>query len=189
MKDYTYVEYILKRRSFPDFLKAVGYKVDLKEWTECAAMLQIGKNILGQRQETFKPDLVIDAGCGVRPTLAVLLALNIKSLRSTPIIAIDPVIYENLGTGIENLSLSKRTVGAWAHNDGEFANKNAIVFCNHAHVGLNEVRHLLNKFSNWIYITSPCCLDNVIPNKLSLFYQDQRVWSAKNKYYIFESIH
>ena len=181
-KSSKYIEYLLGRKCFPDFLEAMGHKADPKEWSECVGMLWRVKDALN-RVQWDKVDVLLDVGCGKRPTLGVLVGLNIKSIKM--VYSIDPQldmflpdIAENLfrfRETIQDLNTSTRTRIAQSVS--------AIICCNHAHVKLSELQHIFKLFKKYIYITSPCCVDN--RPKKGLYYRDNHVWSPKNEYYTY----
>ena len=79
MSNFRHIEYLLKRKCFPNYLKALNFKVDLKEMSECIGMLRVLRNVVRDKNITT----AFDIGCGKRPTLGVLMALEIKSINNT----------------------------------------------------------------------------------------------------------
>ena len=99
-KSAKYIEYILSRKCFPDFLEAMGHKADPKEWSECVGMLWRIKEALKIAQWE-KIDVLFDIGCGKRPTLGALVGLSIKSVKR--VYSIDPQLDMTLPDVVDNL--------------------------------------------------------------------------------------
>ena len=72
MKSSRNLEPVINRRSFADFIEALNGHTDIKEWSEVGGVFRRVRDITS----IFEPDLVIDCGCGKRPTLATMMALN-----------------------------------------------------------------------------------------------------------------
>ena len=142
---------------------------------------------------TLKPDIIFEVGCGKRPTLATMLALNYK----TPVVAIDPALSLDYADGIHGLKLVPSTLGD-TFKDGEFMDQlleedmwglnlterstTALVVANHAHCSRREILTLTNMFNSWVYITVPCCVDNTLLAP-ALVKEDVHMHSPKNKIY------
>ena len=182
MKSSRYLEFILRRKCFLDFFKAMNYHVDAKEWTEVIGMYFFMNKVIGDK----KFDIVIDAGCGKRPTLGTWLALNRKDMAN--IISIDPALDLNAtyALDINNLNQCKGCLVA-GEEEGIINKdiKSCLLLANHAHITKKEVKDFLSNFEDWIYITSPCCYDNRLDQK-AIYYKDPHVHSKKNEYYYFE---
>ena len=107
MSNFRHIEYLLKRKCFPNYLKALNFKVDLKEISECIGMLRVLRNVVRDKNITT----AFDIGCGKRPTLGVLMALEIKSINN--IVSIDPQIDITLAKDINGLYLHKKTLAEY----------------------------------------------------------------------------
>jgi hypothetical protein len=181
MKSFKYIKQLLERKSFPDFIKAVGMKVDLKEWTECIGMM----NKVNEITKDKKIDFVFDIGCGKRPTLGILLALNFSGLNK--VVCIDPQLDTSLASNVRGIKLFNVSLNDFL-NKIKKVNKsfgNAVICCNHSHVSKKELYSLMDLCNNWTYITTPCCVDNRLIN--GLYYKDEHIWSPKNEIYTFFS--
>ena len=172
-----------------DFMDAVGGIADPKEWTEIVGMYWRAKEVM----ETFKPDIIYDIGCGKRPTLGAFIALNVKSVDT--ICCLDPQLDDSLGKGIEGLNLlpitledyTSRHRAAISSYDEKPPIGKALILCNHAHVKKEAIKVFRGLFEDWVYITSPCCVDNRFPK--GEYYKDKNVWSPKNEYFTFKKAH
>lgn len=179
MSSFKHIEYLLKRKCFPDYLNALNFKVDLKEISECVGMLHIIKNAV--RYKSIPT--AFDIGCGKRPTLGVLMALEIKSINN--IVSIDPQIDITLAKDINGLYLHKKTLAEYCDEKKRYITfSNALICCNHSHVKKEELYKLFNKCDDWTYITNPCCINNKL--KRGLYFCDRHIRSPKNEIYVFE---
>ena len=179
IKPVKYIEYLLKRKFFPDFHKAMGYKTDLKEWTECVGML----HRVMQVTKGVHIDLAFDIGCGKRPTLGAMMAYNVKSLKY--IFSIDPELDTTLAKDVKKLKCMQSTLHYFLtlyKPDPKL--KTILVCCNHAHVSTDEIKELFKLADNYIYITNPCCVDNLLDK--GEYYRDQHIWSKVNEIYTFK---
>lgn len=177
MKSVKYIEKILKRKSFRDFLEAMNNVVDIKEWSETGTLFDLCSRIMS----FYRPRFIFDIGCGKRPTLATLMALNYKDT----VIAIDPNLSNEYAKNIYNLYLiSKKLKDIKIRK----TNHKVLVLCNHSHTTSKEMVSFLNNFQEWIYITVPCCVDNKIPNVISLSYIGKHSHSPKNEIHIYSNI-
>lgn len=184
MRSVKNVQQVLMRRSFPDFLKAMNNKVDIKEWSEVGGVFSAVRSVL----RNLKPDIVFEIGCGKRPTLATLLALNYKM----PIVAIDPALNLDYAEGIWGLKLVPVTLQGALDNcdllvellDGLVSQDpaTALVVANHAHCSRREILALTKMFKHWVYITVPCCVDNTLLAP-ALVKEDIHMHTPKNKIY------
>lgn len=180
MKSHKNIEYVLTRRSFPDFLKALDHKVDTKEWSEVGGVFHLARGIL----QKFKPGVIFDIGCGKRPTLAVMMALNFKA----PVIAVDPQLDDTLAGDIKRLWLYPSPTKDWLHNNGAPKDSNgALILANHSHVSKREIMELTNLYKTWVYVTVPCCVDNKLSGRMALTYKDVHMHTPKNDVYIYAS--
>ena len=177
MKSYKYIEFILKRKSFPDFIKAVNFKADMKEWTECIAMFFRILHIIKDK----KIDIAFDIGSGKRPTLGAIISLNIKSINK--VVCIDPQLDLSLGKNIKGLTLEKETLLNYVDKNKSSKFNDVLICCNHSHVSKKEIYQLMDLCNNWTYITSPCCIDNKLTD--GLYYKDRHIWSPKNEIFTF----
>ncbi|MFW6310836.1 MAG: hypothetical protein ACOC1K_01225 [Nanoarchaeota archaeon] len=177
IKSSKNIERVLARKSFPDFLKAMNYKVDTKEWSEVGGVLNIAMNIM----KVYDPEIIFDIGCGKRPTLATLMALSFKK----EVIAIDPQLSNNYAKEIKRLKFYKdKLVNC---NLKYTFNKKVLVLCNHSHVKKKEIKNFLDSFEEWVYLTVPCCVDNRIDNLISLNYRDMHMHTEKNDIFIYSN--
>jgi hypothetical protein len=64
MKSYKNIARVVTRKSFPDFLKALNYRVDVKEWSEVGGTFEIVRKVM----HVFDADYMYDVGCGKYPT-------------------------------------------------------------------------------------------------------------------------
>lgn len=179
MKSVKNVSRILSRKSFPDFLKAMNYKTDVKEWSEVGGVLNQAMSIL----KVFDASIILDIGCGKRPTLATLMALNFKKL----VYAIDPQLDTSYSTEIDFLELEPIQLASFTRkNKHQLKNYNkALILCNHSHVSRKEIKLLLDKFDDWVYLTVPCCVDNKLTNLKSIHYKDIHMHTDKNDIHIY----
>lgn len=175
MKSHKNIERILKRKSFKGFIEAMDYHVDIKEWSEVGGVYDIARKILHH----FEPEIIMDVGCGKRPTLATIMALNYK----IKVVAIDPNLDIGYSKNIERLDLHKETL--LSHSKRTDLGKTVLVLANHSHASKHEISLLLSKTKDWVYVTIPCCMDNKLHNKTSIHYKDIHMHSEKNDVFIF----
>jgi len=176
MKSIKNIKNIINRKSFIDFLIAIDNKKDLKEWSEVGGVFDFVRKIL----KKWEPDIVFDIGCGKRPTLGTMMALNYP----WDVISIDPKIDTNLCDNIHGIKLVKSKLSDF-NDEYNIDHKYGLVLCNHSHVKENEIKELLEKFDDWVYITVPCCVDNTLKGKYCINYIDEHMWTTKNKIYIY----
>jgi hypothetical protein len=62
-----------------------------------------------------------------------------------------------------------------------------LLVANHAHTTQRETLEFLQKFSEWVYITVPCCMDNTLPGKYAVCKRDVHMHSPKNMVYVYAS--
>ena len=174
MKSAKYINYVVKRKCFLDFFEAMGNYADPKEWSEVVGVLRFTSKIIGN----FRPQIVIDAGCGVRPTLGVWAALNNKSFGS--IFCVDPNVSFDYAKKINGLMIVNQSLGKVGKI---LANaENCLLIANHAHIKKDEILSVLNGFKKWVYVTCPCCVDNTL-DRVGAYYKDPHIHSPKNKIY------
>lgn len=185
MRSVKNVERVLKRRSFPDFLSAMNHKVDVKEWSEVGGVLNVAMWIL----KHFDPHIIMDIGCGKRPTLATLMALNFNKM----VWAIDPNLDIEYSKFIRRLHKSKTNLQLFIREKESLLSEykrtrmKALVLANHSHSSKNDTEKLLSFFSSWVYVTIPCCVDNKLDNVKSIHYKDEYMHTDKNDIYIFSN--
>ena len=184
MKNFRYVDYVMRRRSFTDFWLAMGMHYNPKEWTECVGMLNRAKH----HMQDWTPDIAFDIGCGKRPTLGVLFALNVASVGH--VACIDPQLdAPERAYGLKKITYYGLRLDTFLASEPHFlsdaSGKKALILCNHAHVKKAEIMDLASNFGEWVYITCPCCVDNRLGN--GHYYRDESVWSPKNEFYTFKS--
>lgn len=180
MKSIKNVQEVLTRKSFPDFMKALNHRVDIKEWSEVGGVFKIARNILQKK----KFDIIFDIGCGKYPTLATMVALNIKS---SEVIAIDPQLQLSESFDfIKRLDLIKDKLSDVSDLalTGSGLNGSALLLSNHSHATNKEIKRVTNLFKEWIYITVPCCVDNRLHGLKSIHIKDVHSHSPKNDVYI-----
>lgn len=178
MKSIKNIQQITNRRSFPDFMTAMNYKVDLKEWSEVGGVYNICRTLL----KTFNPDIIFDIGCGKRPTLGVIMALNYK----IPVYCIDPQLDTELAKNINDIFLKNISLQEYnkiLRRRGKSEDK-ALILGNHSHVSKQEITEFTRFFSEWVYITVPCCIDNKLTNRACVCYKDIHMHSPKNNVFI-----
>lgn len=183
MKSIKNIQHILERKSFPDFLKALHYKVDLKEWSETGGVFNLCRCLL----HSFSPTVVYDVGSGRRPTLGTLMALNYK----TKVVCIDPQLDTTCASEISRLQLHKVPLSEYLRTtfveDGFDSEAPTLILANHSHVSKREARALIQKLKDWVYITVPCCVDNKLSNRSCVSYKDMHMHSARNDIFIYAS--
>lgn len=179
MKKWKHIEYLLRRRSFPDFIKATGCKADPKEWSECIAMM----HRINYAIKDKKIDVAFDIGCGKRPTLGILIALNVKSINK--VVCVDPQLDTSLAKDIKGIELEKLYLTDFVNKIKEksISFGNVLICCNHSHAPKKEIYQLMDLCEDWIYITCPCCVDNKLKN--GLYFKDTAIWSPKNEIFTF----
>ncbi len=165
---------VLLRKSFPDFLAAMNNKVDIKEWSEVGGTFHAARSVLRK----FSPDLIVDVGCGKRPTLATMMALNYN----TPVVAVDPAVSSEYARDIKRLTLEDMTLKQYSSALEYVSGSSVLVLANHAHCSKTEVRRFLSNYETWVYITVPCCYDNTLTAP-GLFKEDLHMHTPKNKIY------
>jgi|GEM_PF-4597278 len=170
MKSAKRLDELLRRKMFPDFLAAMNHHVDAKEWVECVSMFNIARKILLKKNY----DVILDIGCGKRPTLGTIMALSYKK----PVICIDPQLDTSYAKNINNISLVPVKL-----LETPILGLSVLVLCNHSHVTKEEMMILLSRQREWCYVTCPCCVDNRF--KQGEYVKDIRNWSPKNETYIF----
>jgi hypothetical protein len=149
--------------------------------------------------------IVLDIGCGKRPTLGSFIA---HMRRNTTIFSIDPQvdtgpfkkvdwaksdgflaevrnasIYKGLYKALDNLYLYQSSFENFMSSvilkySDDYA---LIACCNHAHVTLNSILKYLPRPCH--YFTNPCCHDNVPTSIQGIFIKDKHIWSPKNRIY------
>jgi len=175
MRSAENIKYILERRSFQDFLNALGGKVDLKEYSEVGGMVKIIKALMS----IYDFSNIIDVGCGKRPTLATYMAYNY----SAPVFAIDPKVDTNLCLDTNSLYLFDMKLSEFINERYSFKYGTTLILCNHSHATKEEIEDLTNKMNNWVYLTMPCCIDNIL-NRPYVRFEDEHIWSPKNKIFL-----
>lgn len=178
MKSIRNIQQVMERKSFPDFLAAMNNKVDLKEWSEVGGIYGLSRNIL----KNFKADHIFDIGCGKRPTLGAMMALNYKCR----VHCIDPQLSKEYAKNITRLNLCDVQLDYYLKLGDEIKSP-TLVLCNHAHVARKDIVKFLAKINNWIYVTVPCCVDNRLSNKKCISYKDIHMHTPKNDVYIYAS--
>ena len=180
MRTPKYICEVLRRRSFPDFLAAMNNKADPKEWSETWAMFRVLLRELKTWPEKLKDTIILDAGCGKRPTLAVLVALNLPNAR---VYAVDPQLDQTCGHATDKAPLQGLTL--YKCSLGEIKITEClpiIVLANHAHIPYSVLKAQTNPTLPWMIITNPCCTDNRPPS--GRYVVDRHIWSPKNTIYI-----
>lgn len=181
MKSHLNLKHILDRKSFPLFLKALNNKVDLKEWSEVGGVFASARKIL----QKYQPEYIFDIGCGKRPTLAMMMALNYGA----EVEAIDPQLDLTCGEGVDRYVGRKEKLKEFLSSCGPayFPEKPILVLANHSHVSKREIMGLLASYNNWVYVTVPCCIDNRLSNTSAITYKDIHMHSDKNDVYVYAS--
>ena len=182
MKSIKNVADILERKSFPEFLEALDYHVDIKEWSEVGGVYKIVRMIM----QHYNPDIVFDIGCGKRPTLGTVLALNYKQ----PVFCIDPILDASLASKIRRLYKYNDTLDEWLNDRDrrQFAfRKKALICANHSHSSKTELLALTKCFEEWVLVTVPCCVDNRLNEGVALHMKDRHMHTPKNDIYIWAS--
>jgi len=172
MKSAKRLNDLLRRKMFPDFLKAMNNHVDTKEWVECMCMFNIARKILMKKDY----DIILDVGCGKRPTLGTIMALSYKK----PVICIDPQLDKSYAKNINNILLLPMKL---SETEMPIAGRSVLVLCNHSHVSKEEITFFLSRQRKWCYATCPCCIDNKL--KQGEYVKDIHNWSPKNETFIF----
>jgi hypothetical protein len=183
MKSIKNLQHVMERKSFPDFLKAMNHVVDIKEWSETGGVFNLCRNLL----RTFDPDVIYDVGCGRRPTLGALMALNYKK----KVVCIDPQLDLTAAESILRLFKYSATLGDYLRESAgtkhQILNVPTLVLANHSHVSKKEVFVLIQKLRTWVYITVPCCVDNRLNNRACVSYKDIHMHSPRNDVFIYAS--
>jgi hypothetical protein len=167
----------------PDIIYRIG-KLDLKELTECYAMVLFMKRFDIWNKKDL---LVLDVGCGKRPTLGIMLA----HLRKWMVVSIDPAVEhkkehfftERFGTFKGKLESVLWAVESSLKNEAVDA-KEIIVCGNHSHHQFSEVENL-TQYTAVHYFVNPCCIDNLPKNIKGECYINTKIWSEKNRLYYF----
>ena len=188
MKSIKNIQEVVGRKSFMDFMIAMNGFADLKEWSEVGGMLNLVRKLL----TVFDPDDMIDVGCGQRPTLAALLALNYGS-ETRIISAIDPQLGLEYGQNLSSYYAYKMKLGEWWREYNKYRhlftreNHRLLIISNHGHVKPQEVDKFISEsvYGRWVYVTCPCCVDNRLTNRRSIHFEDQHMNTPKNKIYIY----
>jgi hypothetical protein len=198
MRPFSNIKKIIDRKSFIDFLIAMNNTKDYKEMSEVGGMYKTIESILSQEVCTglsednnfkmdfrFKPDFIIDIGCGKRPTLGTIMALNYKY----PVICVDPQLSGEYAKNITGMEMHKCTLKEWwiqVKDDEKYKDKKYLLLANHSHVTKKEIKLITEQLASlWIYITCPCCVDNLLSNRKAIAYKDNNIWSDKNIIYTF----
>jgi hypothetical protein len=180
MRSIRNIQQIMGRKSFPDFLAAMNNHVDLKEWSEVGGVYGLSRNILRH----FKADHIFDIGCGKRPTLGTLMALNYKAF----VYCIDPQLSLDYAKNITRLFLYNEPLSHYLSKiENITITEPTLVLCNHSHVSKKEITKFLAKIDNWIYVTVPCCIDNRLSNKKCISYKDIHMHTPENDVHIYAS--
>lgn len=178
MKSHRNIQKVLERKSFPLFLQALNNHVDTKEWSEVGGVFEVCRKLLGN----FSPGHVFDVGCGRRPTLALLMALNYPF----QVHAVDPNLDLSLCYGVERIHLYNLKLAEFARF-GVPETAMALVLANHSHAPLKEIRTLLGLCKSWVYITVPCCVDNRLRDMAGVHLKDPHMHSEKNDVYVYSN--
>ena len=178
MKSHRNVQRVLERKSFPEFLKALDNHVDTKEWSEVGGVFELCIKLL----RNFSPDCVFDVGCGKRPTLALMMALNYPFR----VHAVDPRLNTRLCKGIDRLNLYDIRLSEFVEYGIDKTDK-AMILANHSHASLNEIKALLGKCGSWVYVTVPCCMDNRLRELAGVHIKDVHMHSPKNDVYAYSN--
>lgn len=179
MKSHLNLKIVLERKSFPKFLQALNYHVDIKEWSETGGVFSLCRKIL----HNFAPDDVYDIGCGKRPTLALLMALNYPF----NVHAVDPQLDTSYAKAVSRLFLYNLGLRNFAAAGMPGSNK-AMVLANHAHVPAKDMSSFLSGFKEWVYVTVPCCIDNRLASMPCVHYKDPHMHSEKNGVYVYSNV-
>jgi hypothetical protein len=148
--------------------------------TECYAMVLFMKRFDIWNKENM---LVLDVGCGKRPTLGIMLA----HLRQWEIISIDPKVERRQEhSEIKRFSTYSKPLGEIANFLKHcFHKETEIVVCgNHSHHQFSEVENL-TQYTAVHYFVNPCCFDNLPKNIKGECYINTKIWSEKNRLYYF----
>lgn len=180
MKSFKYTSYLLKRKCLREYMEAVNFHFDQKEVSECLGMVKVVKEVMRGQEITT----AFDIGCGRRPTLGILLLLEVKSIDQA--ICIDPQLNINLAKNIKGLHPNGCTLSDWCDNNfGPLGGyKNALICCNHSHVEKRELQRLFKRCNNYTYITNPCCIDNKLEK--GLYFKDKHINSPNNEIFVFK---
>jgi hypothetical protein len=122
---------------------------------------------------------IIEVGCGKRPTLATFMAYNYN----TTVFAIDPKVDTELCQYTTLLFLYKMKLSEFIEFKKSFEHGATLVLCNHSHVSKKEIEDLTDKMSNWVYLTMPCCVNNVLDRPYVKF-KDEHIWSPENSMFL-----
>lgn len=177
MKSATNVSRVVERKSFKDFIVAMNYHVDVKEWSEVGGVYEISRRIL----KHFDPELIMDVGCGKRPTLATLMALNYKC----DVVAVDPQLDDQYSSKINRLVKVRTTLLEYAKS--VLVKRRLLLLANHSHAPKYEIMLMLSKSPSWVYVTVPCCVDNKLSNEISIHFKDIHMHSDKNEVFVFSN--
>lgn len=181
-KNAKYIHEFTGKRCFPDYLKAVGMKMDCKEITECWTLMRW---FLHDFRPTAAVTDFMDVGCGRRPTLGVMAALFTHGLR---VRSVDPQLDSSLAAGIAGLKLD--AVRLEDLEVDEFPPWTYTVLVgNHAHFSAAVLRAFVYKTKmTGVYVTVPCCQDNTIQDVYGVVRRDACLesWSPKSTMYVYE---
>ena len=163
-------------------MEAVNFHVDIKEISECLGMVNVVKEVT-KGQRVFP---VFDIGCGKRPTLGILLMLEVKSINH--VISIDPQLDVSLAKNINGLYKHDKTLKefceTWSAQTNPTKLDNPLICINHGHVNKKELQLLFDKCNNYTYITNPCCVNNKLDK--GLYFKDKHINSPKNEIFVFQ---
>lgn len=179
MKSYKNISYVLERKSFPLFLSALNNFVDTKEWSEVGGVYNLCRKLM----VNFNPDIIFDVGCGKRPTLALLMALNYKAV----VHAIDPQLDNTYCAEIERLNLHSVKLEEFAKSMDIKRETTALILANHSHVSSRYIRAFLSKFKIWVYVTVPCCVSNRLSDEVGVCFKDIHMHTDKNDVYVYSN--
>ncbi len=186
MNSVKNVQQVMARRSFPEFLRAMGDHVDVKEWSEVGGVFNAVRSVLRR----FRPDVIVEAGCGKRPTLATMLALNY----SIPVYVTDPGLDTSYASNVKGLGkftlpLHGLSVGSADPIDEHgmrlidvTKQRSVLLVANHSHHSRKDAAEFVKMFDAWVYITVPCCKHNTLLEP-SIVKEDIHMHSPKNKIY------
>jgi len=177
------------KKCFRDYLKAVEV-FDGKEITECWSLLSWVLKAFGN--SLSNTGLIIDAGCGVRPSLGTMAALFVS--HGVRVACIDPSIYTHLASEIRGLSLYAMSLRDFVVYDALLCmsdlpvSSEVMLLCNHSHSTTAEALDFFRttKATGW-YITVPCCVDNTVSGVSGLVYKDSCLisWTPKSTAYAY----
>lgn len=181
MKSAKNLMELMSRKSFLDFLIAMNGHNDVKEWSEVGGVFRIIRKIM----KVFNPIHLIDIGCGKRPTLATLLALNYGCGGHIITYAVDPQLTGEYSKNIKFLhQIPKRLEEFVRECSSEDTFESVLAISNHGHCKKHEIESLLKQYKKWIYISVPCCVDNRL-NQNAIHFKDIHSFSPRNDIYIY----